>query len=488
MKVPYPNVDLVSYLKRLLEARKAFYPSPFLVSIVGGGGKTTTLTELFQAALRPRSILTTTTAMGVPGTGGQLAPPLTEEQKKNPALTRVSLAPPAESGLWFGSVIEGSRNKYKGVDPQVMDTWIRQERLAGKADTIVYCEADGSKRKPLKAHADHEPVIPLTTDLTLIIFGLSGVGKAMEEARVHRPAVFSQVTGRQEGQTIQLEDLFCLLDSGHLLKGIPPLSRVAVIFNQADCLDPDLQSVRSLEVLASRALEQTRIDAVFFYGMRGGRHRVFYSQIRKKTLAPPLSAVILAAGMSSRMEGENKLLLSLGGEKIIQRNLRQVLASDASDIVLVTGHDSQAIEEAVRPLQYDHDDKSLRLVYNPQFSQGQGGSVASAVGALDPQSQAAIFIPGDQPFIGPLTIRQLLETSTPHRIVVPTSGGKNLSPVVFGRDFYPDLAALTGDAGGRQILGKHSEAILRVAFEDDWTGALDLDTPQDYQRALEKLT
>ena len=140
MKVPYPNVDLVSYLKRLLEARKAFYPSPFLVSIVGGGGKTTTLTELFQATLRPRSILTTTTAMGVPGTGGQLAPPLTEEQKKNPALTRVSLAPPAESGLWFGSVIEGSRNKYKGVDPQVMDTWIRQERLAGKADTIVYCE------------------------------------------------------------------------------------------------------------------------------------------------------------------------------------------------------------------------------------------------------------------------------------------------------------------------------------------------------------
>ena len=125
MKVPYPNQSLVAYLEGLLEGRRAFYPSPFLVSIVGGGGKTTTLTELFQAALRPRSILTTTTAMGVPGTGGDLAPPLTEEQKKNPALTRVSLAPPAHSGLWFGSLIEGTQNKYKGVDPQVIDSLIR---------------------------------------------------------------------------------------------------------------------------------------------------------------------------------------------------------------------------------------------------------------------------------------------------------------------------------------------------------------------------
>ncbi len=487
MKVPTPNLSLASYLEGLLEGRRAFYPSPFLVSIVGGGGKTTTLTQLFQAGLRPRSILTTTTAMGVPGTGGDLAPPLTEAQKKNPALTRVSLAPPAQSGLWFGSLIPGTQNKYKGVDPQVMDSWIRQERLAGKADTILYCEADGSKRKPLKAHADHEPVIPKTTDLTLIIFGLSGVGKTFDETRVHRHDIFSRETGRQEGQAIRMEDLFALLDSGHLLKGIPPLSRVAVIFNQTDCLDPSLQSVRSLGLLADRVLEQTRIDAVFFYGVRTGSRRVFYSKVREKTLAPPLSAVILAAGMSSRMEGDNKLLLTLAGEKVIQRNLRQVLASDASDIVLVTGHEAKAIEEAVRPLQYGHD-KSVRLVHNPHYQEGQGSSVASGVQALDPQSQAAIFIPGDQPFISPPIIRQLLEESSPEGIVVPTVGGRNLSPVVFGRDFYPQLAALTGDAGGRQILGQHARAILHVPFEDDWLGALDLDRPQDYEKALEKLT
>ena len=60
--------------------------------------------------------------------------------------------------------------------------------------------------------------------------------------------------------------------------------------------------------------------------------------------------------------------------------------------------------------------------------------------------------------------------------------------MVFGRDFYPQLAALTGDAGGRQILGQHARAILHVPFEDDWLGALDLDRPQDYEKALEKLT
>lgn len=482
-------LGLAGYVASLARAREAFYPSPFLVSIVGGGGKTTSLIELFQAGIRPRSILTTTTAMGLPGTGGDLGPPLTEEQKNNPALTKVFLTPPPSSGLWFGSLIEGTRDKYKGLAPRVLDSWIREEREAGRQDAILFCEADGSRRKPLKAHADHEPVIPKTTDLTLVIFGLSGLGRPFHEDLVHRSSIFSDLTGRKEGQPVQMEDLLVLLESGHLFKGVPLTSKLLVLFNQADLLPPAMQSTEVMEALASRVLQLDQVDGVFFLGMKGGVHQSLHSQVRDPVRPPRLSAVILAAGMSTRMGGANKLLLPLDQDLVIQRTLARVLASDVGEVILVTGHQAPEIEAAIRPLLDAYEgDKSIRLVHNPRYREGQGGSVAAGAGALDPKSRAALFIQGDQPFLDPLILRQLLEEASPPKIVVPVSGGRRTSPVVFGSCFYPELSALRGETGGRQIMAREEEAVIDLVFDGDFPSGLDLDTAEDYKEALKKLT
>ena len=373
------ETGLEDFVRALLEDRGRHYPAPYLISTVGGGGKTSTLLDLFQAGLRPRSILTTTTAMGLPGTGGNLSPPLTREQKMNPALTRVSDQAPEASGLWFGPALDGSQEKFKGLDPALLDSWIREERRAGRQDTLLLCEADGSKRKPLKAHADHEPVIPRTTDLTLLVLGLSALGQPLSEDLVHRSSIFSTWTGKRPGDPLDFGDLILLLEEDRLLKGIPPTSRLALIFNQTDCLPGSLQKTASLAALAQEVLQNDRIGAVFFQGKRAGERKNFYGVARQEDLSPPFSTVLMAAGLSERMGGSNILLLPLGPGTVISQTIKQVLASEVRDLVLVTGYESEAVErEARRALDsFNKEGRQCRFVYNPAFREGQGTSVIS---------------------------------------------------------------------------------------------------------------
>lgn len=477
-------LPLEHYLRSLVAEDRVGLRSPFVVSAVGGGGKTSTLLQLFDRQLRPRSILTATTALGLPGSDDRLAPPLTPSQRENPALSIVSASPPAGSGLWLGSCCEGQVGKHRGVDRELLDQWVRDERKAGHADTVIFCEADGSKRKPLKAHAGHEPVIPQTTDLTLILFGLSGLDQPLDEAIVHRSSLFSAVAGLEAGGSIQMDHLLALLRSGHFFKGIPLTSRVAVVFNQADCLTGYRRRDSMFRGWAEQVLAIDRVDAVFFTGREEASRKTYFSQARSNRLFPPISAVIMAAGQSKRMEGPNKLLLPLGRQSVIARTVGQVLAGGIRDLILVTGFEAGLIEAEVRQVVGDIcPGARLSLAHNAAYPQGQGGSVALGARQLGPDSQACFFVPADQPFISPLLIRHLMEAFERGFILVPEKDGVPSAPVLFDRRFYPCLSTLSGNLGGRQIIRRHPDAVLAIRTEDP-ADSFDLDTPEDYARAL----
>ncbi|HPX93086.1 MAG: putative selenium-dependent hydroxylase accessory protein YqeC [Fastidiosipila sp.] len=477
------NLTIEAYVRSLIRQDAQLDPRPFLVSAIGGGGKTTTLVELFDAAIRPRSILTSTTALGLPGAGREVAPPLSHKQKKNPALARVTAAPPAGSGLWLGPACEDIAGKHRGLDRDQLDAWVREQREAGDKDTLILCEADGSKRKPLKAHAEHEPVIPKTTDLTLILFGLSAIGQALAEPVVHRAPLFSAATGLEAGKPIQISNLLSLLNSGHFFKGIPPTSKIAVVFNQADCLDKEQRTQGFFHELAGRVLENSRISAVFFKGLDRGEHKTYWGQSKNSGQPAPFSAVIMAAGMSERMGGLNKLLLPLGGQTVIARTLSRVLSAGIPDLVVVTGFESQrvreTIETAIRPLKGG---TNLTFVTNDRYCEGQGRSVAVGTQHLAPESTACFYVPGDQPFLSPLLLRHLMEEFETGKIMIPVREGRRSSPVLFDRSFYRELSSLAGDLGGRQVIQDHEDAVIEVISHDHSAG-FDLDTPEDYERA-----
>ena len=500
------EISFEAYTATLVARADKYMVSPFVISTIGGGGKTTTLFDLFLRYDNKRLVtLTSTTAMFAPLYCEREFARVAENGSIPDALQAVTLGdPPTSSGVWFQHPFENIEGKYKGIDKEVFDAHIRALRMSNdplfvekmknetKSDRVplFLCEADGSKRKPFKAHAPHEPVIPETTDLTLILFGLSGLGKKCTEDVVHRSDLFADAIRIKEGDVITFDNLLNLIKSGMFLKGIPPTSRVAVIFHQTDTLPEDMRSNRHLHTWAKATLDAPGIDAVFFRGKDPTNdHKIatYMGLAHDRPSRPLFSTILLAAGTSSRMSGYNKLLLPFGEEVVIVHTLRRIFASPCRDIVIVTGHDADAICDVIEPVIQKEapPDACITVIYNPRYLEGQGTSVASAVAALDESSIACFCVQGDQPLVSPGAMRTLTEKATHDAILVSCrKDSSRASPVLFGKDYFDELAALEGDVGGRQVMRRHPDALQLIKTGGSDLIYEDVDTKERYERLI----
>ena len=186
-----------------------------------------------------------------------------------------------------------------------------------------------------------------------------------------------------------------------------------------------------------------------------------------------IAAVILAAGRSTRMGGPNKLLAELRGKPLVRIVTEQVLASKASSVTVVTGHQAAEVERALRGL-------NVTFVYNPDFTTGLASSVKAGIGAVPKEAGGALICLGDMPLIDARLLDRLIAAFAPDRgmlIAVPVSDGSRGNPVLWSGRFFGELMSLDGDTGGRHLIALHGEAVAEVAVEGQ--GAfLDIDTPQ----------
>jgi molybdenum cofactor cytidylyltransferase len=186
------------------------------------------------------------------------------------------------------------------------------------------------------------------------------------------------------------------------------------------------------------------------------------------------SAIILAAGMSSRM-GAPKQLLQLDDRPLLQHVLDNVRASRVAEIILVLGFEARAIEQGI-------DTQNLCVVINENFRQGMGTSLKAGLGSVDSQSQAALIVLADQPFVRSRTLDRLIAKHQAGRaqIVIPTYRGFRGNPVLLDRSVFPEVMALTGDVGCRAIFGDHIEGIVKLDV-DDVGILLDIDRQSDFE-------
>jgi len=185
----------------------------------------------------------------------------------------------------------------------------------------------------------------------------------------------------------------------------------------------------------------------------------------------PTTAIILAAGLSTRM-GAQKLLLPVGGKPMVQHGLDLVERMGFARCVLVT-----------TPLVAERVVTGVRIVINPAPEVGQSGSVRLGVLAAEPGS-SLLFLTGDQPFLDTATLDVLLAADDGDSIVYPVGlDGAPKSPVLFGARFREELLALTGDEGGRQVRREHPEACRAVLVVDERV-LLDVDTREEYEGIL----
>jgi molybdenum cofactor cytidylyltransferase len=191
-----------------------------------------------------------------------------------------------------------------------------------------------------------------------------------------------------------------------------------------------------------------------------------------------VAAIILAAGRSTRMGGPNKLLAELGGQKLVRIVAEQALASKATDVIVVTGHQADEVKNALTGLK-------VTFAHNPDYAEGLASSVKAGIAAVSEKADGAVICLGDMPLISANLIDRLIEAFAPDRgqlIVVPVSDNRRGNPVLWSRRFFQELMTLDGDIGARHLIARHSEAVAEVAVEG-FGAFLDIDTPQALEAA-----
>lgn len=183
---------------------------------------------------------------------------------------------------------------------------------------------------------------------------------------------------------------------------------------------------------------------------------------------------MLAAGCSVRMGGANKLLAQLEGVAIITRVVRNLCKTPVSPIIVVTGHDREAIIQALAG-------EAVSYVHNPDYDTGLGSSLRSGLAVLPQDIDAVLVCLGDMPQVNATHIGRLIAAFDPAKgreICVPFFRGKRGNPVLWATRFVSEMIQVSGDAGARALLETHASVVYPVQVAD--AGVLvDIDTPED---------
>lgn len=435
------------------------------VAFAGAGGKTSALFQLARD-LPPPVITSASTHLHVDQV--RLA-------DSHWQITTPAQLPALESNLTGVTLFTGplEKDRAAGLNSATM---ARLGEECASRNLPLLIEADGSRQRPLKAPGDREPVIPMFSNQVVVVAGLAGLGKPLTGQFVHRPEIFSSLSGLEPGESITLDAMARLLaHPAGGQKNIPLSARRILLLNQAD--SPDLQA-QGMQ-LASRLLPAF--------------HSVIISSLinsRIHAVCEPVAGIILAAGGSSRY-GQPKQLLDWHGKPFVRVVAEAALSAGLARLVVVTGSHAEQVERALEGL-------PLLLVRNRDWRSGQGSSIQAGLRTLNqppvpggsletPSIQASgeemgavLFLLADQPQVTPGIMRALVEhhARTLAPIIAPQVAGQRANPVLFDRSTFPELMTLKGDVGGREIF-------KRIQVEplpwDDAGLLADVDTPEDYR-------
>lgn len=194
---------------------------------------------------------------------------------------------------------------------------------------------------------------------------------------------------------------------------------------------------------------------------------------------PRFGAIILAAGMSSRM-GSFKILLPWYDDKpILHHVLKKYITLEINPIIIVMGRDEADVKQAIS-------DFPVTCVHNPDYETGEIlSSVKVGLRAMPADVTATFINPGDMPRIPQRIIEMMQETYQSGHIVAPRYDGQRGHPILLDKSFWYEMLNLPDDGAPRDVIKAHSSKLLFIETDDEGV-VVDIDTPEIYEQELKR--
>ena len=192
---------------------------------------------------------------------------------------------------------------------------------------------------------------------------------------------------------------------------------------------------------------------------------------------PKVACVVLAAGMSIRFDGL-KQLAKVKGKTLIQNALDSANKSKADYAYLVLGHGASEIVAKIKP-------GRMQILLNKDFERGLSTSLKASISNIPEDCSGVLFMAGDQPFVSTRRLDTMIDLfkMDSRKIVALGSGGEPRNPVVIPRTFFPEILALSGDIGAREIVRRHLDKTKLIDVRDEKV-FLDIDTRPDLKKTV----
>jgi molybdenum cofactor cytidylyltransferase len=175
---------------------------------------------------------------------------------------------------------------------------------------------------------------------------------------------------------------------------------------------------------------------------------------------PRFAVVVLAAGGPGRAE-RNPLTLEAGGKPLVAHVVDAALAAKVGPVSVVTGHDEEKVRAALG-------ERPVSWVHNPAYGEGLASSLRAGLAALPAGIDGALICLGDMPTVTAAHIASIVAAFDPDEgraICVPEYRGKRGNPILWGRQFFAEMQALSGDRGAR-LIDEHAEQVCFVPVAD----------------------
>jgi molybdenum cofactor cytidylyltransferase len=189
-----------------------------------------------------------------------------------------------------------------------------------------------------------------------------------------------------------------------------------------------------------------------------------------------ISLIVLAAGKSTRMK-ENKLLLRVDDETLIEHVVKTAKESKADEVVVVLGHEASKIKELLTKT-------GCRFAVNENYEKGQSESVKVGLSAISSNAEAMMILPADVAMIQPESINKVIEeyARSKSRIVIASHQQQSGHPILLGRTLFPEISRIEESTQGlKAVINQHRDEIRYVEADTD-SVLIDIDTKEEFEK------